>query len=176
MLADLNAEFAAKFVGALNDCLEIGVTLKPILGFVNVVRHAELWKQGKRDSDIDIAIQDLRKKGCPFLMSVLMNAGSTVSVHKTQTLPGLCWHNFGKALDIELMDSTTNKPVSHSDSRLDRVALIYLDNELFFEPAHCSFANYHLQDQSVGSPLGLYSPEEIDKVIFRSYRDGNHNN
>jgi hypothetical protein len=172
----LNAPFADKFLNMRNDCMKRGIVVHPSLGFVNVFLHAEIWKQSRQDRAIDEAIAKLQHEDCPFLATVLMCASTVRSKYKADVLPGFCWHNWGRAADVKLMDRDRLIDILPDDERIELFEDICTENELFLEEHACGFHScdgFHLQDVSGMVPLDVYMPNEIDREIYRSYRDDN---
>ncbi len=171
----LNIEFADKFLNMRTECMRKGIVVHPILGFVNIFLHAEIWKQSRQDRTIDEAIAKLQNEDCPFLSTVLMCAHTVRCKHTTDILPGFCWHNWGRAVDVKLMDRDRLSDIYPEDDRIELFEDICTENELFVENHSCGFhssGGFHLQDTSGITPLDVYKPSEIDREIYRSYRDG----
>jgi hypothetical protein len=172
----LNVAFSDKFLSMRAECMKKGIVVQPILGFVNVFLHAEIWKQSRQDRAIDEAIAKLQNENCPFLSTVLMCAHTVKSKYQTNALPGFCWHNWGRAADVKLIDRDHLIDIQNSDARVELFEDICTEHELFIENDTCGFhhsGGIHLQDVSGITPLEVYLPSEIDREIYRSYRDDN---
>jgi len=172
----LDISFAEKFMNVRVECMKQSIITQPVLGFINVFLHAEIWKQSKQDQAVDEAIAKLQNEGCNFLSSILMCASSVHSKHKTNRLPGMSWHNWGRAVDVKLMHKDSLNEIDKNDQKVQIFEDIVSENELYLDQDACGFGcsdGYHLQDSNIFSPEDVYEPHKIDKEIYRSYRDDN---
>lgn len=101
----LEPEFQEKLKGFLTSfAKKSDYTISIIKGFVHPLEQARLWRQSRPDSIVDNVISTLQNQGGEFLAEIL-SKGSTVSgVHVTNDLPGISWFNWGRAIEIKILN------------------------------------------------------------------------
>ena len=175
MLEWLDEGFKRKIELLREKCAEAGIGIRFKRGFVNVFEHAELWRSCHNSSEIDVAIAELQRKGCQFLAATMMHSHAMHLNQNLKRCPGFSWHNFGKAIDVEIVDRTGKK--LHHDLREPLFCMfmdIAEDCDLHMNHDACDFDGFHLQSEKESSPGDVYAPEVIDNEIYRSYRDGHY--
>lgn len=171
MLDALEESLQKKLSMLRDNCLKHGIYIRLARGFVNIFEHSELWRSCHTANQIDTAISKLQMDGCNFLAATMMHCNAYGHVPGIQRLPGFSWHNFGKAVDIELVAKDQKK--IHHDLK-DPLFCKFMDllEEMGLSVNHhaCDFDGFHIQEVNEDSPGDVYMPAVIDHEIYRSYR------
>jgi len=76
--------------------------MRPFFTRRTVYVQAKLWRQSRTGWQVKQAIQNLEKADAPFIAKVIHDVGPQYGKWATNALPGLSWHNWGRALDCFL--------------------------------------------------------------------------
>ncbi|MBL0725743.1 MAG: M15 family metallopeptidase, partial [Alphaproteobacteria bacterium] len=100
ILSKLDPDLVKKIVLVLENCTKRGINMVPFSGLRSPMSQGTIWKQGRKKSDIDKKIEELKKEECDFLASCIENSpapaqGNIVS----NAIPGLSWHQLAAAVD-----------------------------------------------------------------------------
>jgi len=80
-----------------------GYIMRPFFTRRTVYVQAKLWRQSRGAAEIERAIDRLTRRGATFLAKVLRDVGPQYGKWATNALPGLSWHNWGRAVDCFLL-------------------------------------------------------------------------
>lgn len=83
----------------LENCAELGATLRPFFTLRGVEEQAKLWRQSRPLSEIEATITKLRNEGAQFIADTLGDVGPQHGRWATNALPGQSWHQWGEAID-----------------------------------------------------------------------------
>jgi hypothetical protein len=169
----LDEEFLDTYQRIRIKSLKEGLELRPIRGFINIFDHAERWRAINSDVAIMQAVQDLEKKDCHFISNVLFHCdpGRSMKDWHPKDLPGFNWHNWGKALDLNLKetDPFMERPLGERRSIFKQIVE---EGGMYITPTNTlNFDIVHIQDEPE-HPLGMYMAKEIDTEMYRRYQDG----
>ena len=107
----LDSGFAIKAQNLINLCDAQGFTMVPYCGLRTLTEEAKLWRQSRQTKEISQKIQSLIALNAPYLAQIIINVGPQPDgPWKTDTIPGLSWHNWGQAIDLywQLPDGSIN--------------------------------------------------------------------
>jgi len=62
-------------------------------------QQARRWRQSRTSEEIGEKVNWLRAQGAPYLASVIEDVGPQFGPKVTNAIPGLCWHQWGEAID-----------------------------------------------------------------------------
>jgi hypothetical protein len=169
-LDGLDPDLKAKVLLLLKKCLSAGAKMVPYFGVRDPMTQAKLWRQSRTKAQAEAAAADLKKKGAPFLASVLMKAETEPGKHVTNALPGLSWHQWGEALDCYW--EVNGKPEWNPDKKVNGVKgyHVYADTAetvgLTAGGHWTSLKDWpHVQLRSADGPQKTYSYPFIDQTM-----------
>lgn len=99
VFSGLTPEFREKCVALIAACEARGIKMVPYYGRRSARQQAELWRRGRSSSEIQEKIKSLRSRGATYLADVIEEVGPQTGRWATNAIPGLSWHNWGKAMD-----------------------------------------------------------------------------
>ena len=106
ILKDLDINFAEKLRQAIHELRDEGYTIKPVQGLRTLQTQAKLWRRGRSTKTINDRIESLRNNHCHFLADTIHNVGpQKENTIATNAIPGLSWHNWGRACDFLFFDN-----------------------------------------------------------------------
>lgn len=96
----LDPQFKEKIEKFLDVCKENQLDVRPNSGYRSLEEQAKLWRRSRPTYLIQQEIGKLKMQGCEFLASIIEKVGPQPTAKwATDSIPGLSWHNWGKALD-----------------------------------------------------------------------------
>lgn len=96
----LNSVFATKCQELLDSCATQDIIMVPYSGFRTLEEQAKLWRQSRSTAEITQKIAALRTSECDYLADIIEKVGpQPMGRLVTNAIPGLSWHNWGKAMD-----------------------------------------------------------------------------
>ncbi|MGV3633082.1 MAG: glycoside hydrolase family 75 protein [Pseudorhodoplanes sp.] len=98
-LNDLVPDFREKVATLLRRCAARGIRMVPSEGVRTPAQQAIYWRQSRSRTEIDAAIDMLRREGAQYIASVLESVGPQHGDEVTKVLPGNSWHQWGEAVD-----------------------------------------------------------------------------
>jgi hypothetical protein len=106
----LDPEFSKDVQELLETCEKDGYKFIPIQGLRDLETQAKLWRQSRHATEIAAEMRHLKNLGCDYLASIIDKVGpQPMARWATNTIPGLSWHNWGKALDVVYTDPRLTK-------------------------------------------------------------------
>lgn len=170
MSIDLNAldqAFRAKVDRALDALAGEGLIFTPYNALRDPVTQARFWRQSRSTAVIEAQIQSLRQTECDFIADCLVKAGPASGPWATNALPGLSWHQYGKAVDCYLVNAN-GQPVWESPSyaRFGQVG----DANGMWWGGHFG-DNDHWQDSNIVPLQALGSLKEINDALALKWGD-----
>jgi hypothetical protein len=141
--------------------------------------QAKLWRQSRGRDEVEAKIEALRRDGAAYLADILEEVGpQRTGSWRTNAIPGLSWHQLGKAVDFGVR-SPTSRRVLMGDRDEDGDEFQFAERSFARMGALCP--NYgltwgghfgtpdenHVQATPAGSPLDEMSLQDIDAETRR---------
>jgi len=101
-LDDLIPSFRDKVERLYDECVSRGIVMKPFCTVRTPKEQACIWRKSRSTIEINQKRDELIRLGAPFLASCIEDVGpqpGKLGVHETHAIPGLSWHQFGRAVD-----------------------------------------------------------------------------
>ena len=96
----LDQQFANNIQLLLDNCAKQGYTIVPYYGYRSLESQAKLWRQSRHIDEINTKLGQLKQVGCDYLVEIIESVGpQPMAKWATNAIPGLSWHNWGKAVD-----------------------------------------------------------------------------
>lgn len=168
MTADLSLltdSFRTRLIPMLEDCKAQGFEMVPYVTLRHPLEQAKLWRQSRTTAEIIAKIKYLKDYGAPFLAQCIQSVGvQPTKPHVTNAVPGLSWHQFGRAADcfwrVPMVSGAATYWVGEG---FDVFAKTIREHGLTCGDSWND--KDHVQDVAISSPLGLYSLKEIDRMM-----------
>src|SRR3569623_1734883 len=101
ILSKVDEEFAASLRQLMDAAQGEGFELVPASGMRDPWTQARLWRQSRGRDEVEAKIAKLRRDGAPYLAEILEEVGpQRTGSWRTNSIPGLSWHQLGKAVDF----------------------------------------------------------------------------
>lgn len=98
--------FLEACVTLISECAENGIFLQPYSGVRSPNEQAKLWRQSRPTWQVEDAIRKLKDYGAPYIAKCLAGVGPIPrGPWATNALPGESWHQWGEALDCNILDA-----------------------------------------------------------------------
>lgn len=84
------------------ECEQRGITMRPFCTLRSPYEQARIWRRSRSTLAVNQKMQELVQLGAPFLAGCLEEVGpqsGKLGHHETHAIPGLSWHQFGRAVD-----------------------------------------------------------------------------
>lgn len=98
-LSLLDPEFRQDVERVLEECMDLGVTMRPFFTLRDPFEQARLWRQSRPIMEIEAKLTELEAEGAQFLAHVLRSVGPQFGNPVTNAIPGLSWHQWGEGVD-----------------------------------------------------------------------------
>jgi len=158
----------------LDNCIKRGVLMVPSETIRSPFQQAIYWCQSRTVAEIDSVITNLKQQKADFLASCIEAAGVMEGPKITNALPGYSWHQWGEALDCYwqmdgkaiwdteiLINGTNGYEVYATEARK-----LKLEAGFYWTTIKDAV---HVQFREAGSPLDLYTVEEINEIMKYNY-------
>lgn len=163
----LDAEFEKKVNGIITNCEELNIEMRLFESIRNPFIQAIYWKRSRTSKEISEQIANFKQQHAYFLAFCIEVVGPRYGSHNTNALPGYSWHQWGEAADLVWI--VDQKIVWDTDLLIDEVNgyQIYAEQaKIFGLNAGYYWELFrdspHVQLRKTGSPIELYSINEID--------------
>ncbi|NAS30672.1 hypothetical protein GTQ40_06790 [Flavobacteriaceae bacterium R38] len=170
-LESLEPDFKNKVIIVLEKCQQLGIEMVPYFGIRDPFIQAELWRQSRSTSEINAKIKFLEKKGAPFLAHCISSIGPKHGKWVTNAIPGLSWHQWGKAVDCywRINRRAEWSPEYFNSKGLNGYMVYAACAKKEGLTAGGFWKNFkdwpHVQESSANNPLKTYSYQEIDEIM-----------
>ena len=110
LLEELNKVFRLKVIDLIQACKKRGVTIVPFCTYRDLFKQAILWRKTRRGAYIIKEVRSLEEDGILFLANIIRAVGAHTAptLHVTNAIPGLSWHQYKEAVDCYVLRNDGN--------------------------------------------------------------------
>ncbi|MEO6904307.1 MAG: M15 family metallopeptidase [Bacteroidia bacterium] len=174
-LSLLNPAFKNSVEKLIQNCLAREVYMHPIEGLRTLEKQAMYWRQSRTIKEINSKISELETKQAHFLASIISNIGPQYGSYVTNAIPGLSWHQWGKAVNCIWIAG--GKAVWDIDFKINGVNgyLVYAEEAkklgLNAGAYWQTFKNFaHVQSEMEDNLLEVYTLTEINNEMEKLFK------